>query len=43
MARQLGIDLLVAPQANPPVCKILDYGKIQVRREETKIAKEASF
>ena len=28
MARELDLDLVeVAPQANPPVCKILDYGK----------------
>ena len=28
LARQAGQDLVeVAPQAQPPVCKILDYGK----------------
>ena len=28
MAKEAGLDLVeVAPQANPPVCKILDYGK----------------
>jgi translation initiation factor IF-3 len=28
IARELDLDLVeVAPQANPPVCKILDYGK----------------
>ncbi len=28
MAKDSGLDLVeVAPQANPPVCKILDYGK----------------
>ena len=29
-ARERGLDLVeVAPNANPPVCKILDYGKFQ--------------
>jgi translation initiation factor IF-3 len=29
-ARERGLDLVeVAPAANPPVCKILDYGKFQ--------------
>lgn len=29
-ARERGLDLVeVAPQANPPVCKILDFGKFQ--------------
>ena len=28
MAREAGLDLLeISPQANPPVCKIMDYGK----------------
>lgn len=28
MAREKGLDLVeVAPQSNPPVCKIMDYGK----------------
>lgn len=40
MAEQQGLDLLcVAPQARPPVCKILDYGKY--RFEQQKKAKEA--
>ncbi len=35
MARDLGIDLVeVAPQANPPVCKILDYGKYKFELEK---------
>ena len=30
LAEQLGLDLVeVAPSANPPVCKILDYGKFK--------------
>lgn len=40
LAEQQGLDLLcVAPQARPPVCKILDYGKH--RFEQQKKAKEA--
>jgi translation initiation factor IF-3 len=30
MAREAGLDLVeVAPQANPPVCRLLDYGKFK--------------
>jgi translation initiation factor IF-3 len=30
LARQLDLDLVeVAPQANPPVCRIMDYGKFK--------------
>lgn len=30
LAEQLGLDLVeVAPNANPPVCKIMDYGKFK--------------
>lgn len=39
MARELEMDLAeVAPNANPPVCKILDYGKYQYhqRKVDTK-------
>ena len=40
MARGLELDLVeVAPQANPPVCRIMDYGKF--RYEEAQKAKEA--
>lgn len=40
MARELGLDLVeVAPLANPPVCRILDYGKW--RYEEEQKAKES--
>jgi len=36
----LGLDLVeVAPDANPPVCRIMDYGKY--RYEQSKKAKEA--
>ena len=34
-ARDAGLDLIeVAPQANPPVCKILDYGKYKFEQEK---------
>jgi translation initiation factor IF-3 len=40
MARGLDLDLVeVAPEANPPVCRIMDYGKF--RYEEAQKAKEA--
>jgi translation initiation factor IF-3 len=40
MARQLDLDLVeVAPSANPPVCRIMDYGKF--RYEESQKAKES--
>ncbi|MBN2509308.1 MAG: translation initiation factor IF-3 [Spirochaetales bacterium] len=35
MAREAGLDLVeVAPQAKPPVCKILDYGKFRYEQEK---------
>jgi translation initiation factor IF-3 len=40
MARQQDLDLVeVAPNANPPVCRIMDYGKF--RYEESQKAKES--
>ncbi len=40
IADQSGLDLVkVSPQANPPVCKIMDYGKY--RFEQAKKQKEA--
>jgi translation initiation factor IF-3 len=40
MARSFELDLVeVAPMANPPVCRIMDYGKF--RYEEAQKAKEA--
>lgn len=34
-AKDDGLDLIeVAPQANPPVCKIVDYGKYKYRQEK---------
>jgi len=40
MAQELDLDLVnVAPQAKPPVCRILDYGKF--RYEQSKKEKEA--
>lgn len=35
MAREAGLDLIeVAPNANPPVCKIVDYGKYKYDQEK---------
>jgi translation initiation factor IF-3 len=35
MAREAGVDLVeVAPQAQPPVCKLLDYGKYKFELEK---------
>ncbi len=40
MARELELDLVeVAPMANPPVCRIMDYGKFKY--EESQRAKES--
>ncbi|MCS6919668.1 MAG: translation initiation factor IF-3 [Fimbriimonadales bacterium] len=40
IAQDKGLDLVeVAPTANPPVCRILDYGRY--RYEQEKLAKEA--
>ncbi|MDD5773187.1 MAG: translation initiation factor IF-3, partial [bacterium] len=40
MAEELGLDLVeIAPNTNPPVCKIMDYGKYKY--ELQKKAKEA--
>jgi translation initiation factor IF-3 len=40
MARELDLDLVeVAPMANPPVCRIMDYGKFKY--EESQRAKES--
>jgi len=40
LARRHGVDLVeVAPNANPPVCRIIDYGKY--RYEQSKKEKEA--
>lgn len=35
IAKEAGLDLIeVAPKANPPVCKILDYGKYKYDQEK---------
>ena len=35
LAKNLGLDLvLIAPDANPPVCKIMDYGKFRYQQEK---------
>jgi len=40
LAQERGLDLVeVAPQANPPVCRIMDYGKF--RYEQSKREREA--
>lgn len=40
MAREQGLDLvMVSPQAQPPVCKIIDFGKYKYETE--KMAKES--
>jgi translation initiation factor IF-3 len=40
MARNLGVDLVeIAPNANPPVCRIVDFGKF--RYEQAKKGKES--
>ena len=40
IARQKGLDLVeISPTANPPVCRIMDYGKYQY--QEQKRAREA--
>ena len=42
MAQDMGMDLVeVAPEANPPVCKALDYGKFlyEQQRKERKARK----
>jgi len=41
LAKEQGLDLIeIAPQAKPPVAKIMDFGKF--RYQEEKKAKEAS-
>ncbi|MDR0677625.1 MAG: translation initiation factor IF-3 [Holosporaceae bacterium] len=41
-AKEVGLDLVeIAPQANPPVCKIIDYGKLKYELQKKKtIAKK---
>jgi len=35
MAKETGLDLVeIGPNANPPVCKILDYGKFKYEQEK---------
>lgn len=35
LAQESGVDLVeIAPQANPPVCKIMDYGKYKFEQEK---------
>ena len=44
IARERGIDLIeVAPQAQPPVCKIMDYGKFKYEqaKKEKRVREKA--
>ena len=35
MAEQVGLDLVeISPNANPPVCKIMDYGKYKYEQQK---------
>jgi len=35
MAEELGVDVVeVAPEANPPVCRLLDYGKLKYKEQK---------
>lgn len=37
IAEESGLDLIeISPQANPPVCKILDYGKFRYEQQKKK-------
>ena len=37
VAEQLDLDLVeVSPDSNPPVCKIIDYGKLRYREQKSK-------
>lgn len=44
MAEEVGLDLVeVAPQAKPPVCKLMDYGKFKyIQKQKAKEAKRNS-
>ena len=36
-AKSIGLDLIeIAPEANPPVCKILDHGKLKYEKKKKK-------
>ena len=40
-AKDLGLDLVeISPNANPPICKILDLGKYKYQQQKKKSAKE---
>ena len=40
-AQEAGLDLVkIAPQAKPPVCKIIDYGKYRYELQEKKKSQE---
>ena len=38
IAEEYGLDLIeISPQANPPVCKVLDYGKYRYEQQKRKM------
>ncbi|HJL04652.1 MAG TPA: translation initiation factor IF-3 [Polyangiaceae bacterium LLY-WYZ-15_(1-7)] len=42
-AKEFGLDLVeVSPQARPPVCKIMDYGKFKYEKSKAKSAAKSS-
>ena len=46
IASEQGLDLVeVSPKANPPVCKIIDYGKYKyrVQKKQLKLEKTKNF
>ena len=46
IANEKGLDLVeIAPNASPPVCKILDYGKFlyELKKKEKEAKKRTSF
>jgi translation initiation factor IF-3 len=43
IAKQKGLDLVeVAPNADPPVCRIVDYGKYRYKQQKRKKARKRS-
>ena len=37
-AKSIGLDLIeIAPEAKPPVCKILDHGKLKYEKKRKKL------
>jgi len=43
IARERGLDLVeVAPNANPPVCRVMDYGKFRYEQSKRKSAQKSN-